>query len=129
MDLGMSITKAAAFAGKERLRPILMTAISGLVGFWPLVIASGAGAMSRWSLGTAIFGGYLISTILSLFLVPVLFVVIKELEHRFFSGGGDAKSGSSGKEKKTEPIKEVPAVTKEEPNTVPTAFNAAPQNE
>jgi hydrophobic/amphiphilic exporter-1 (mainly G- bacteria), HAE1 family len=129
MDLGMNITKAAAFAGKERLRPILMTAISGLVGFWPLVIASGSGAMSRWSLGTAIFGGYLISTVLSLFLVPVLFVVIKDLEHRFLSGGGGGKSGSSGKEKKVEPVKEPPVVNQEEPDTVPTTFNAAPQNE
>jgi multidrug efflux pump subunit AcrB len=129
MDLGMSITKAAAFAGKERLRAILMTVISGLVGFWPLVIASGAGAMSRWSLGTAIFGGYLVSAILSLFLVPVLFVVIKDLEHRFLSGGGGGKSGSSGKEKKVEPVKEPTAVTQEEPDTVPTTFNAAPQNE
>ncbi|BFM38988.1 efflux RND transporter permease subunit [Synechocystis sp. LKSZ1] len=96
MDLGMSITKAAAFAAKERLRPILMTAISGLVGFWPLVIASGAGAMSRWSLGTAIFGGYLISTCLSLFLVPVLYSVVKEVEHRFLKGekGGSTPPGN-----------------------------------
>jgi hydrophobe/amphiphile efflux-1 (HAE1) family protein len=96
MDLGMSITKAAAFAAKERLRPILMTAISGLVGFWPLVIASGAGAMSRWSLGTAIFGGYLISTCLSLFLVPVLYSVVKEVEHRFLKGekGGPTPPGN-----------------------------------
>ena len=86
MELGMSISKAAAFAAKERLRPILMTAISGLVGFWPLVIASGAGAMSRWSLGTAIFGGYMISTLLSLFLVPVLYTVIKEIEHWLLKG-------------------------------------------
>jgi hydrophobe/amphiphile efflux-1 (HAE1) family protein len=86
MELGMSIPKAAAFAAKERLRPILMTAISGLVGFWPLVVAAGAGAMSRWSLGTAIFGGYLISTVLSLFLVPILYTLIKELEQRFLKG-------------------------------------------
>ncbi|MFM8295915.1 MAG: efflux RND transporter permease subunit, partial [Microcystaceae cyanobacterium] len=87
MELGMSISKAAAFAAKERLRPILMTAISGLVGFWPLVIAAGAGAMSRWSLGTAIFGGYMISTLLSLFLVPVRYTVIKEIEHWLLKGG------------------------------------------
>ncbi|UAJ73309.1 efflux RND transporter permease subunit [Synechocystis sp. PCC 7339] len=86
MDLGMKIPQAAAFAAKERMRPILMTAISGLVGFWPLVIASGAGAMSRWSLGTAIFGGYLISTVLSLFLVPVLYTIVKEAEARFLKG-------------------------------------------
>jgi hydrophobe/amphiphile efflux-1 (HAE1) family protein len=84
-EIGMNISQAAIRAAEERLRPILMTALSGLVGFWPLLIASGAGAMSRWSLGTALFGGYLISTILSLFLVPVLYVVIKELEERFLN--------------------------------------------
>ncbi|MEB3310527.1 MAG: efflux RND transporter permease subunit [Snowella sp.] len=128
MDLGMSISKAAAFAGKERLRPILMTAISGLVGFWPLVIASGAGAMSRWSLGTAIFGGYLVSTLLSLFLVPVLFVVIKDIEHRFLSGGG-GKSGGGKNEKKPEPSQETEAAPQEKPDAVPTTFQASSQNE
>ncbi|MBW4634389.1 MAG: efflux RND transporter permease subunit [Iphinoe sp. HA4291-MV1] len=87
LALGMNITRAAIRAAEERLRPILMTAFAGLVGFWPLVIASGAGAMSRWSLGTALFGGYLISTILSLFLVPVLYVVIKNLEERILKPG------------------------------------------
>ena len=82
-ELGMNIVQAAVRAAGERLRPILMTAIAGLVGFYPLVIAKGAGAMSRWSLGTALFGGYLISTVLSLFLVPVLYVVIKQFEERF----------------------------------------------
>ncbi|MBD2019151.1 efflux RND transporter permease subunit [Leptolyngbya sp. FACHB-36] len=84
-EIGMGIQQAAIRAAEERLRPILMTAVAGLVGFWPLVIAKGAGAMSRWSLGTALFGGYLISTILSLFLVPVLYVVIKQLEDRWRS--------------------------------------------
>ena len=82
-ELGMNIVQAAVRAAEERLRPILMTAIAGLVGFYPLVIAKGAGAMSRWSLGTALFGGYLISTVLSLFLVPILYVVIKQFEARF----------------------------------------------
>ncbi|TRT80143.1 MAG: hydrophobe/amphiphile efflux-1 family RND transporter [Microcystis aeruginosa Ma_AC_P_19900807_S299] len=96
--LGLSIPDAAARASTERLRPILMTAISGLVGFLPLVIASGAGAMSRWSLGTAILGGYLISTVLSLFLVPVLYVLIKQFEAQFLSSK-PPKSGDSGNSK------------------------------
>ncbi|KYC35777.1 RND transporter [Scytonema hofmannii PCC 7110] len=93
--LGMNYTRAAIRACEERLRPILMTAFAGLVGFWPLVIASGAGAMSRWALGTALFGGYLISTVLSLFLVPVLYVVIKNLEDRFLKSGKPPRSGRS----------------------------------
>jgi hydrophobic/amphiphilic exporter-1 (mainly G- bacteria), HAE1 family len=60
----------------------LMTAIAALVGFFPLVVASGAGANSRHSLGTAVFGGLLVSTILSLLVVPVLYIVIKTLESR-----------------------------------------------
>ncbi|MGK7951741.1 MAG: efflux RND transporter permease subunit [Xenococcaceae cyanobacterium] len=79
-DQGLNITRAAIKAGQERFRPILMTAISSLVGFWPLVVASGAGASSRWSLGTAVFGGLLFATVLSLFLVPSIYILIKNLE-------------------------------------------------
>jgi hydrophobic/amphiphilic exporter-1 (mainly G- bacteria), HAE1 family len=60
-----------------------MTAIASLVGFFPLVLASGAGASSRQSLGTALLGGYLIATFLSLFLVPILYIVIKQATDRF----------------------------------------------
>lgn len=95
-ELGMGIVQSAIRAAEERLRPILMTALAGLFGFWPLVMARGAGAMSRWSLGTALFGGYLISTILSLFLVPILYVVIKQLEEQFLKPGGPGRSSTSG---------------------------------
>ena len=57
-----------------------MTAISSLVGFFPLVIATGAGSASRWAIGTALFGGLLVATVLSFLIVPVLYVVIKSLE-------------------------------------------------
>ncbi|HTL90182.1 MAG TPA: efflux RND transporter permease subunit, partial [Leptolyngbya sp.] len=78
----VSITQAAIIASQERFRPILMTAIAALVGFFPLVVASGAGANARHSLGTAVFGGLLVSTVLSLLIVPVLYIVIKTLESR-----------------------------------------------
>ncbi|MEM1366464.1 MAG: efflux RND transporter permease subunit [Cyanobacteria bacterium P01_H01_bin.15] len=94
---GMDIVRAAVFAAEQRFRPILMTAISSLVGFWPLVVATGAGAISRWELGTAVFGGMLISTVLSLLLAPVLYVVIKQFEARFLmSGGGGDDTGADG---------------------------------
>jgi len=80
---GLTIVKAAQKAAGERFRPILMTAISSLVGFFPLVIATGAGSASRWSIGTALFGGLLVATVLSLLIVPVLYVIIKSLESRF----------------------------------------------
>ena len=110
-ELGMSIVQAAIRAAEERLRPILMTAFAGLLGFWPLVIAKGAGAMSRWSLGTALFGGYLISTVLSLFLVPILYVVIKQLEEQFLKphkpSGGSGSGNASQPESHQVPEGEV----------------------
>ena len=84
-ETGVSIVKSAQEAAQERFRPILMTAVSSLVGFFPLVIASGAGSASRRSIGTALVGGLLVSTILSFLIVPVLYVVIKSLEEKFLN--------------------------------------------
>ena len=108
-ETGISIIKSAQEAAKERFRPILMTAVSSLVGFFPLVIASGAGSASRRSIGTALVGGLLVSTILSFLVVPVLYVVIKSLEARFLdkkppkNNDGEPKhNGSIKNHKKTE---------------------------
>ncbi len=78
-EQGMSYTRAAVKAGEERLRPILMTSFAALLGFLPLVLSEGAGASSRWSLGTALFGGLFLATFLSLFLVPILYILVKNL--------------------------------------------------
>ncbi len=83
---GMNIVNAAIQASKERFRPILMTAISSLFGFFPLVIASGVGSANQRSVGTAVFGGLLVATVLSFLLVPVLYVVIKILTDRLIFG-------------------------------------------
>lgn len=101
---GLTITQAAMGAAEERLRPILMTAVSGLVGFFPLVIASGAGAASRQSLGTALFGGYLLSTFLSLFIVPVLYVLVKKAGDRFLPSFNTAESESNNGKGKPETL-------------------------
>ncbi len=85
-EQGLSITKAAVEASQQRLRPILMTAISTLIGIFPLVIATGAGAASRQTLGTAVFGGMFIATFLSLFVVPILYIIIKSLIDYFEPG-------------------------------------------
>jgi HAE1 family hydrophobic/amphiphilic exporter-1 len=66
-------------AGRLRLRPILMTAFAFILGVVPLMLASGAGAASRQSIGTTVFGGMLGATILSLVLVPVFYAVIERL--------------------------------------------------
>ncbi len=85
LEEGMSITRAAVKAGEERLRPILMTSFAALLGFLPLVLSEGAGASSRWSLGTALFGGLLLATFLSLFLVPILYILVKSAAKAIFS--------------------------------------------
>lgn len=84
-ERGMSYTRAAVKAGAERLRPILMTSFAALLGFLPLVLSTGAGASSRWSLGTALFGGLFLATFLSLFLVPILYILVKTLAARVLS--------------------------------------------
>ena len=78
MAEGASALEAARQAAESRLRPIIMTAISSLFGFLPLVLANGAGARSQTSLGTVVFGGLLVATVLSLYVVPVFYVVMKQ---------------------------------------------------
>src|SRR3954454_5670335 len=78
----MSIENAAMEAANLRLRPILMTSFAFLLGVAPLLFATGAGAASRRSLGTAVFSGMVAATVLAVFIVPVLFVVINRLAER-----------------------------------------------
>jgi len=85
-EQGMSIVEAAIQASRERLRPILMTAFAFILGVVPMVVAQGAGAVSRHSLGTAVFGGMIASTFLSLVLVPVLYVVLERIRERPLEG-------------------------------------------
>ena len=80
---GQGIVESAINASTQRLRAILMTIISFLLGILPLVYASGAGAASRQSLGTAVFGGMIMSTILTLFLTPLLFVLLQRVIEKF----------------------------------------------
>ncbi|MBD2092452.1 efflux RND transporter permease subunit [Microcoleus sp. FACHB-1515] len=82
-ETGLPTVKAVVQASQERLRPILMTSFSALAGNIPLLVATGAGAGSRLSLGTAVTGGLVVSTFLSLFVVPILYIVISGLRDRF----------------------------------------------
>ena len=75
-ERGMTVRDAALQAAELRLRPILMTSFAFILGVLPLVFATGAGAASRRSLGTAVFGGMLAATLLAVLIVPVLYVVI-----------------------------------------------------
>ena len=81
--MGKSIIDAAIVAAELRLRPILMTSFAFILGVMPLYFATGAGALGRHSVGTAVVGGMLVSTILNLFFIPVLYVMLKTLLGKF----------------------------------------------
>jgi HAE1 family hydrophobic/amphiphilic exporter-1 len=81
-EKGKSAEEAALLGAKLRLRPILMTAFAFILGCVPLWISSGAGAISRRVLGTAVIGGMLAASILAIFLIPVSFDVVERLAHR-----------------------------------------------
>ncbi len=76
-EKGLDLYEAAIEAARIRLRPILMTSFAFLLGVLPLVLATGAGAAGRTSVGTTVFGGMLFATSLNLIFVPVLYVIVK----------------------------------------------------
>jgi multidrug efflux pump subunit AcrB len=81
---GMSVFDAASEAAKIRLRPIIMTSISFILGTLPLALATGAGAASRHSIGTGVVGGMLIATFVGVFFVPLFFRLVtrgKKITH------------------------------------------------
>jgi len=80
---GMSITDAALEAAKVRLRPILMTAMTLIIGLLPLVFATGAGAASNISLGICVISGMTFGTLALLFFVPVFFIIFQHLEEKY----------------------------------------------
>jgi multidrug efflux pump len=82
---GKSTVEAIEEAGRIRLRPILMTAVSTVAGATPIALGISAGSESRIPLGLVIVGGITISTVLTLFLVPVVFVLLDTLHARLSS--------------------------------------------
>ncbi len=79
---GMTILDSAVEAARIRLRPILMTSLAFIMGVVPLVVATGAGENGRHSVGTTVFGGMIMSTILNLFFIPVLYLLIEGFRER-----------------------------------------------
>jgi HAE1 family hydrophobic/amphiphilic exporter-1 len=74
---GMPLVDAAVTAARIRLRPILMTSFAFILGVVPLMLAHGAGQEGRHSVGTTVFGGMIMSTLLNLFFIPVLYLIIE----------------------------------------------------
>ena len=81
-DEGLSTLEAAVEAARIRLRPILMTSLAFMLGVVPLMIAKGAGAAGRVSVGTTVFGGMLAATTLNLLFIPTLYVVVRAIVPR-----------------------------------------------
>ncbi len=76
-ERGVPLLESAVQAATIRLRPILMTSLAFILGVVPLVFASGAGENGRHSVGTTVFGGMIMSTILNLFFIPVLYLIVE----------------------------------------------------
>ncbi len=92
---GKSAVDAAIAAARLRFRPILMTAISSIAGFMPLVVAAGAGAASRQAIGTAVVGGMVAATVMSLIFTPAFYVLMQRLADWFARAGRASKPGSA----------------------------------
>src|SRR4029077_20735970 len=90
---GMPIHVAAVEAARERLRPILMTSFAFILGVLPLMLASGAGAASRHSIGTGVFAGMLFATSVGIFFIPLFFQMIRGAADR--SNAKRAAAGSA----------------------------------
>ncbi|MFI4912023.1 MAG: efflux RND transporter permease subunit [Sedimentisphaeraceae bacterium JB056] len=95
---GMSIFDAAVFAARQRFRPIQMTAFTFILGALPLLFASGAGAASRKALGTVVFGGMVMGSMVGIFFIPAFYVMLQTLAEKFSKKGAD-------KENPTETVK------------------------
>ncbi len=108
MRAGADIMTAASRAAQTRLRPILMTSIAFIVAVIPLVIATGAGSAARNSLGTVVFGGMIISTLLNLVITPVIYVIVKSWSTRRHGRGGNGRSIKPAEIPQPAPVTPVP---------------------
>jgi HAE1 family hydrophobic/amphiphilic exporter-1 len=78
-EQGLSIEEAALDAAKLRFRPILMTAFAFILGVVPLMLANGAGAAAQSRMGTVVFAGMLLATVVGVFVIPGLFAMVENL--------------------------------------------------
>ena len=80
---GMNVLDAVIEAAESRFRPILMTSMSTILGILPIALALGAGSESRVSMGIAVIGGLVFSTILTLFVIPAIYSIFtsRKIQH------------------------------------------------
>jgi HAE1 family hydrophobic/amphiphilic exporter-1 len=91
VEQGKPLVEAALEAARLRLRPILMTSLASILGFLPLCLATGAGALARQAMGFAVLGGLIAASFIAVFLIPVSFTLVERLRQR--SAGPPAKNG------------------------------------
>jgi len=99
----LSLAEATLKGAQLRLRPILMTSFAFILGCVPLAIASGAGAISRQVMGSAVIGGMLAATCIAIFIIPVTFYVVEKISHKGDTGVGhhDGESAAAATESST----------------------------
>jgi multidrug efflux pump subunit AcrB len=87
---GLTIVDAAREGAKERFRAVMMTSFAFIAGLVPLVVAQGAGMLSRRGVGTAVFGGMLAAALVGIFLIPLLYVIFQWLREKVRPQDGKA---------------------------------------
>ncbi|MBA3258578.1 MAG: efflux RND transporter permease subunit, partial [Gemmatimonadales bacterium] len=92
-ERGMPTIEAVKEAGRIRLRPILMTSVATVMGALPIALGLGAGSLSRRPLGYAIVGGLVFSTLLTLYVVPAVYVIFEGLQVRMRRRAPAARAG------------------------------------
>jgi HAE1 family hydrophobic/amphiphilic exporter-1 len=92
---GRSIQEAAIEGAALRFRPVLMTSFAFILGLFPLVVADGAGALSRRAIGTPVFGGMIASALVGIFVIPLLYVVFQRWRERSAGSGPQAEKRTS----------------------------------
>ncbi len=97
-DQGLNSFDAAMVAAKQRFRPIVMTSLAFILGVFPLVISTGAGAAARKSMGTGVFGGMLASTFIATIFVPMFYIWLSRRQHTSTQRAADTESQTSATE-------------------------------
>jgi HAE1 family hydrophobic/amphiphilic exporter-1 len=97
-DTGEAVIDAASEASRLRLRPIMMTSFAFILGILPLVVATGAGAQARQSIGITVLGGMLGSTIMDQLVVPTFFYMFYSLRRKSGFGTPEGSSGAAPSE-------------------------------
>ena len=85
-EAGRGIVEAAVMGARLRFRAVMMTSFSFILGVLPLVLADGAGAVSRRALGSTVFGGMIFAAVFGIFLIPTLYVIFQSLREKIRRG-------------------------------------------